>query len=261
VLYVEISRYDALRWFPQGGIFGEVGVFKGDFSHKIIEFIAPKKLHLIDVWKWTYYDWDKPPVSELKNIADFKVWAKSLDPEYDGGHPDRMLERFYQDLTRLAKTERRSSVQLHRGQSSDIGRQFPDRYFDVIYIDADHHYDAVLADLFAYAPKLKRGGILWGDDFLEDLSRTDGLYGTIDAVNTFVKRTDFKCLAILGCSEAQYVLYREMSGYVDQFLARMLGEKRDIVEISDTMLSRFAQRTIKTSSKSGYQSRRVPSFV
>jgi hypothetical protein len=64
----------------------------------------------------------------------------------------------------------------------------------------------VLADLFAYAPKLKSGGILWGDDFLEDLSRTDDLYGTIDAVNTFLKRTDFKCLAILGCSECQYVL-------------------------------------------------------
>jgi hypothetical protein len=46
VLYVEISRYDALRWFPQGGIFGEVGVFKGDFSRKIIDVVAPKQLHL-----------------------------------------------------------------------------------------------------------------------------------------------------------------------------------------------------------------------
>src|SRR5262249_5093755 len=129
------------------------------------------------------------------------------------------------------------------------------------YIDADHHYDAVLADLFAYAPKLKRGGILLGDDFLEVFSRTDGLYVLIDVVMAFIMRTDFTCLAILGCAEAQYVLYREMSGYVDQFLARMLGEKRGIVEISDTLLGRFAQRTIKTSSKSGYQSRRVASFV
>jgi hypothetical protein len=69
VLYVEISRYEALKWFPQGGVFAEVGVFKGDFSRKIIDAVAPKRLHLIDVWKWTYYDWDKPPASELKNIA------------------------------------------------------------------------------------------------------------------------------------------------------------------------------------------------
>jgi hypothetical protein len=85
VLYVEISRYDALRWFPQGGIFAEVGVFRGDFSRKIIDVVAPKRLQLIDVWKWTYYDWDKPSASELKNIAHFQTWAKSLDPEYDGG--------------------------------------------------------------------------------------------------------------------------------------------------------------------------------
>jgi cephalosporin hydroxylase len=152
-------------------------------------------------------------------------------------------------------------VKIHRGGSLDIASQFADRYFDVIYIDADHHYDAVLADLFAYAPKLKSGGILWGDDFLEDLSRTDGLYGTIDAVNTFLKRTDFKCLAILGCSECQYVLYREMSAYVDGFLARLLDEGRDIVEVNNALLSRFTQRLIKTSAKSGYKSRTVPSFV
>jgi hypothetical protein len=54
VLYVEISRCDALRWFPPGGVFAEVGVFKGDFSRKIIDVVAPKQLHLIDVWKWTY---------------------------------------------------------------------------------------------------------------------------------------------------------------------------------------------------------------
>jgi hypothetical protein len=257
VLYVEASRYDALRWFPRGGIFGEVGVFKGDFSRQIIDVVAPKRLHLVDVWKWTYYDWDRPPSSELGNIEQFKAWAKSLDPEYDGGHPDHMLERFYQEMARLAETERHTSVKVHRGRSVDVARKFADRYFDAIYIDADHHYDAVLADLVAYAPKLKPGGILMGDDFLEDLSRTDGLYGTIDAVNTFVKRTDFKCLAILGSSECQYLLYRELSAYVDQFLARLLDANSNIVEVNDALLSRFTQKTIKTSANR----RRVPSFV
>jgi hypothetical protein len=120
MFYAEVNRYDALKWFPQGGVFGEVGVFKGDFSRKIIDVVAPKKLHLIDVWKWTYYDWERPPASEQKNIENFKAWAKSLDPQYDGGHPDRMLERFHQDLTYLAATERRSSVKVHRGRSTDI---------------------------------------------------------------------------------------------------------------------------------------------
>jgi hypothetical protein len=257
MFYVEINRGDALKWFPQGGVFGEVGVFKGNFSRQIIDVVVPKKLHLIDVWKWIYYDWDNPPASELTNIQEFKEWAKSLDPEYDGGHPDAMLERFYQNLTHMAKAERRTAVKVHRSRSVELANKFPNRYFDTIYIDADHHYDTVLADLVAYAPKLKTGGIIMGDDFLEDFSRTDGLYGTIDAVNTFIKRTDFKCLAILGPFECQYLLYREMSSYVDEVLSNLLDEKSNIVEVNDSLLPRFAQRIIKTAKKQ----RRIPSFV
>jgi hypothetical protein len=207
--------------------------------------------------KWTYYDWNNPPASELKNIENFKVWAKSLDPEYDGGHPDPMLERFYRRLSHMAETERRTAVKIHRGRSADVASKFPNRYFDMLYLDADHHYDAVLADLVAYAPKLKTGGIIMGDDFLEDFSHTDGLYGTIDAVNTFIKRTDFKCLAILGPYECQYLLYREMSSYVDRFISALLDEKLPIIEINDALLPRFAQRIIRTSIKQ----RRVPSFI
>jgi hypothetical protein len=115
----------------------------------------------------------------------------------------------------------------------------------------------VLADLVAYAPKLKTGGVITGDDFLEDLSRTDGLYGTIDAVTTFIKRTDFKCLAILGPSECQYLLYREMSAYVDEVTSNLLDVNAAIVEMNDSLLPRFAQKLIKTSKKQ----RRIPSFV
>lgn len=256
MLYLEATREQALACFPTGGTLVEVGVFKGTFSREIVDIVRPDRLHLVDVWRWTYFDWNDPPASELKSVETFKAWAKTIDPEYDGGHPDAMLERFYRNIAAWSETERRSKITLHRGRSVEIAREFPDEHFDLIYIDADHHYDTVLADLAAYAPKLKRGGIIMGDDFLEDLSRTDGLYGTIDAVNTFIKRTDFKPLAITGPGACQFVLRREMSPYVDAFLSRLLNTTNHLVEINDALLSRFVQKTIRTSSTSKY----VPSF-
>jgi hypothetical protein len=39
-----------------------------------------------------------------------------------------------------------------------------DDFFDFIFIDADHRYEGVRGDLLRYLPKLKRGGIVCGDD-------------------------------------------------------------------------------------------------
>jgi len=49
-------------------------------------------------------------------------------------------------------------------QGADVMRYYGIKA-DVIYIDAAHEYDAVLADLEAYRDLVKEGGILWGDDY------------------------------------------------------------------------------------------------
>jgi precorrin-6B methylase 2 len=43
--------------------------------------------------------------------------------------------------------------------------QFPDQSLDLIFIDGNHQYDAVLQDLHAWYPKLRSGGLLAGDDY------------------------------------------------------------------------------------------------
>lgn len=86
-----------------------------------------------------------------------------------------------------------------------------------------------------------------GDDFLEDLSRKDGFYGTVDAVNTFIKCSNSSCLAILGTSETQFLLHREMSPYVDRLLTNLLDSGKHIVEVNDALVGRFVQKTLRTS--------------
>src|SRR5665648_96524 len=50
-------------------------------------------------------------------------------------------------------------VKRHRGLTHEVIASFPDAYFDWIYVDADHSYNATLRDARASAPKLRPGGL------------------------------------------------------------------------------------------------------
>ena len=43
---------------------------------------------------------------------------------------------------------------------------------DILYIDGDHSYEAVLQDLKLYYDKVKKGGLIIGDDYNEEGVRT-----------------------------------------------------------------------------------------
>ncbi len=53
---------------------------------------------------------------------------------------------------------------------------------DMIYVDADHEYEGVLADIEAYWPLVRPGGVLLGDDFVQEWP------GVIRAVCDFSNR-------------------------------------------------------------------------
>jgi predicted O-methyltransferase YrrM len=52
-----------------------------------------------------------------------------------------------------------------RGWSPDIASAFDNKSLDFVYIDAEHTYEAVKADLPAWWAKIKHGGILAGHDY------------------------------------------------------------------------------------------------
>jgi hypothetical protein len=54
-----------------------------------------------------------------------------------------------------------------RANSKSASEIFPDESLDFIYIDANHAYDFVVEDIKLWFPKLKKGGIFAGHDYID----------------------------------------------------------------------------------------------
>ena len=112
------SRLGLLDRLDKGGTIAEIGAANGDFSNEILTRCAPEMLHLFDV-----------DASALTN-ADVRA-----------------------ELS--AETSR---IKPHLDNSEKAFAKFPDAFFDLIYINGDHDYDAVMHDITIALPKLKPGG-------------------------------------------------------------------------------------------------------
>lgn len=62
-------------------------------------------------------------------------------------------------------TQLSGGLQLQVGKSAETAGKFNDRSLDFVFIDAEHTYEAVAADIRAWLPKVKPGGFIAGHDY------------------------------------------------------------------------------------------------
>jgi len=137
-------RSALLEQLPRGSVCAEIGVWKGDFSQRVLECTQPRRFHLIDPWRF----------------------VPTLPKRWYGGKvakSQRAMDAIYEGVR--ARFKEAPGVTVHRKTSKDAVRLFVDNAFDWIYLDGDHSYDEVLADLQRWRPKLKLGGFIAGDDY------------------------------------------------------------------------------------------------
>ena len=79
-------------------------------------------------------------------------------------------------------------VNICREYTFDAANRFPDNYFDLVYVDADHTYDGCMRDLVSWWPKMKKGGTFVGDDYCHSMAKPTRIrFKVIEAVDDFAK--------------------------------------------------------------------------
>lgn len=140
-----LARFFAELGFRKGA---EVGVFEGYYSKILLGTIPKLNLLCVDSWS-TDTGWGLK-----KNVNAFPRAVEKLS-EYPG-------------------------ATIIRASSIDAAKALLDESLDFVYIDADHSYDAVKADIAAWAPKVKKGGILSGHDYFHPQNRSVGVVPAVD---------------------------------------------------------------------------------
>jgi len=90
---------------------------------------------------------------------DYKVPETGRIPEHDQMFVE--AERMF-----IARTKDVPNIIKIRKTSVEAAKDFADGSLDAVYIDAEHDEDSVREDIRTWRPKLKRGGILSGHDFV-----------------------------------------------------------------------------------------------
>ncbi len=138
----------------------EIGVWKG---HSI-SFLANQfksssktpKIYAVDLWDETYKWEDNKTLRDQVPIL-YKIYNENLKIN---GVRDMIV-----DL---------------KGVSWDMANNFEDSSVDFVFIDADHEYESVVKDINAWTPKIRKGGMISGHDYLNPC-------GVKDAVNELVQ--------------------------------------------------------------------------
>jgi hypothetical protein len=108
-----------------------------------------------------------------------------------------------------------------------------------------HTHDAVLADLAAFAPKVKPDGLLFGHDFVSHASSRQMNFGVIGGVVEFAKRSAFELVALTSESFATYVLARRVNGGTrGAFVQRLLASSRFMVELPNELAGAFQHKRV-----------------
>jgi Methyltransferase domain len=168
----EISRRgEILKLIPRGSIGAELGVFCGNFSLALVALTQPARLHLVDPW-WKangdfYADWGT--YTDFGKLGTKHAYALTID--------------------NLMRIKREGDVHIHNEFSAEWLATIPEAYLDWAYIDSSHAYEQTLEELHLLERKVKKSGLIFGDDFYPD--ETHVHHGVYRAVQKFTRDSPY----------------------------------------------------------------------
>jgi hypothetical protein len=155
-----------------GGAIALVGIYQGLNVSYVAELCRDRGIRLlaVDVWE---------------KIGD-RLNGRQYKPGALGGFREDLRAARMKFERWVAELGFGDHVEILQASSLEAAGALPDASLDLVFLDADHGYDEVRQDLAAWAPKLRPGRLLAGDDWdagrwpgvvqaVEELARARGL--------------------------------------------------------------------------------------
>jgi hypothetical protein len=178
-LWTELLRLCDVR------VAAEVGVWKGDFAAQILRSCASiTSYYMIDPWRHLP-DWNKP----------WNVSQNAFDAIYDEA----------MSKTRFAAAR----ITVLRGRTKDAADKIKDGSLDFAYIDGDHTLRGITIDLIKLLPKIKPGGLLGGDDFVDTPWQHDARFEPTLVFPFAVHFAEAMDLPIIALPFNQFLIHNE----------------------------------------------------
>lgn len=164
------SFIDLIRGLKTENLRGaEIGVASGDTSRALLERFPKLRLQMID--SWSTYGESHPYFISGDGCAKLTAEQQS----------QRAMQAA--QATGFA-SKRRTILALDSGAAAD---RVEKESLDFLFVDADHTYQGLRADLQAWWPRVRPGGVMFGKDYGGVRDRL-GLFGVSQAVDEFADR-------------------------------------------------------------------------
>ena len=150
----------------------ELGVERGLFTEVLAAKMPDCKIVGVDAW--TAYKGYRDHVSQGK-LDEFYIHAGDRLQAYP-------------------------NVELMRAFSDEATKEFPDGSLDWVYIDANHEWAHVTFDIYAWAKKVRPGGIVSGHDYYKS-KRKNTKNHVFYVVNAYMQAFRIEPWFVLGTKE------------------------------------------------------------
>jgi|CXWL01.1.fsa_nt_gi GT2 family glycosyltransferase/predicted O-methyltransferase YrrM/Tfp pilus assembly protein PilF len=175
----------------------------------------------VDPWK-PYFDMAKRPDADV-----YREMSEALAK-------DTIYDLFLHNIAASGYTR---IVLPLRGPSAVMLPALPRNYFDLVFVDGDHSYAAVLADITVAAGLIKDGGILCGDDLELQRSEIDQEYAKTQIESDYIRDPRSGQEYHPGVTLAVGELFGEVSNVVGCWAVRKRGPGWERLDMSKVVCS------------------------
>ena len=201
MLLVDANR-DVFQPMAAGRRYAEIGVYRGVYSRGV-KLFAPSRMYLIDPW-WAANMSDLIPSDY---VSDPITSLQETFATYYPGGLDAALENAYRDICVEFSSD--PTCEIIRATSAQACERFEPGSLDVVYIDGNHRYDFVLADLERWSSKVAPDGhIILNDCYVSPLAKRQHI-SVLEAVSSFIKLTDWRPVALVNRPFTDVVITRD----------------------------------------------------